>query len=80
MRPSVPTGFVDGVETEYSDGARFGSEHSQDVLDQRCFAGAVAADEAEHAAAWDGERDFVECLRAAELAREPANFNDRRRL
>ena len=75
MRPSVPTGFCDGVEAEDADRAGLGLEHAEDVLDERGLAGAVAADEAEDAAAGDGERDVVERLRGAELAGEPADVD-----
>ena len=61
MRPSVPTGFADGVEAEDADGARLGLEQPEHVLDDGRFAGPVAADQAEHSAARDRERNVIEC-------------------
>ena len=60
MRPRVPTGFCHRVEAEHADGAGLGLQHAEDVLDERRLAGAVAADQPEHAAARDGQRHVVE--------------------
>ena len=64
-----------GVEAKHADRAGLGAEHAEDVLDERGLAGAVAADQAEDAAAGDRERHVVERLRGAELASEPADFD-----
>jgi hypothetical protein len=55
-----------------------GAQHAEDVLDQRGLAGAVAADEAEDAAARDDERDVVECFGGTELPTEPSDIDDGR--
>ena len=68
-------GIRDGIEAEDADRARLGLEQAEHVLDDGRLAGPVAADQAEHSAPRDRERNLLECSLIAEVSFEPANLD-----
>jgi hypothetical protein len=63
--------MLDGIGTEHRETAAGGPEESADEADGRGLARAVRADEAEHLAAANLEREVVDGDRGAEAFRDP---------